>query len=211
MGAVGGALLATAGYAAGSRNAGVRGVGSNALVGDNLLTATEFSTYYENFVKGMSCAEVLQTNNNIMDSAAAGEPTKGIKVPQQVIMYTWYKNSKTDTSVMAKAQKAMQGGVDECSASPSSKAAPAVTPPVPTGSSFLSYKHFGQEYSHQTAGKPWPEIMRIDELVRESHLALGASVAVKKLNHWYHHHATAAERKDFDDNAVAHMKMGAHL
>merc|ERR1711920_25079 len=204
--AVGAALLATAGYAAGSRNASLRGIGYDGLVGDALLTVTDFNSYYNDLVKGVPCNEVIQTNNNIMQSTAIAT---GVNIPQQQNLQSWYTNNAGQTAVLAKAQETMQAAFDQCSALTSSTLpTPSSKKTAPTGSSISSYSEFGHLYSHETAGKPWPEIIRIDGLVRENYLAIGATVAVRNLNRWYHHHATAAERKDFDDNVVAHMKMG---
>merc|ERR1711972_911747 len=142
-----------------------------------------------------------------------GAPTAGVHVAQQEPLWRWYKtNSDASASVATNAaKKTMQAGVDaRCTASSATtdKTSSGTATPAPS-SLIRSYSDFGHLYSRETSGKTWPEIMKIDSLVRESQTGLGGSVVVKKLNNWYRHQATAAEKKDFDDNAVAHMKQGA--
>jgi len=203
----GAALLVCAGYAAGSHKALVRGAAGDGLVSEVLLTATDFSAYYKKNIQGLTCSEVLRSNVNIMTTATT--PATGLNQAQQINMWNWLNANAGEAAVTSAAHKAMQEGANQCSALP--PPTPAKSAPVPVGSSISSYTEFGDMYSHQTAGKPWTEITKIDALVRErsSSLPLTVSAAVETLNDWYRHHATPAERKHFDDDAVAHINMGS--
>merc|ERR1711920_117373 len=184
--------------------------GLDSLVGESILTATVWGTRYTEAIKGASCAEVMRTNNNLMAGTA---PTEGVNVGLQVPLEKWYRDNTAQTTVIQKAQKTMQAGLANCLAvaetnSASSSASTSVKSDSAPSSLISSYSEFGHLYSRETQGRSWSEINRIDALVRGSGSALGASGAIQKLQHWYRHRATAAEKKDFDHNAVAHMKMG---
>merc|ERR1712190_471149 len=64
-------------------------------------------------------------------------------------------------------------------------------------------------YSQETAGKTWPAINKIDSWVRGALPAVGAPLSVRKLRDCYKNTLSTANRKDFDENAVVHMKAGA--
>merc|ERR1712151_458323 len=173
-----------------------------------ILTGSAFRTYYNNAVKGLSCSKVIEYNSAILKGSA---PVSGTELTEKTELEAFYRaNVGTDT-VKKAAQEVMQKGIEACSAVATASTSSGKTA-NPTPSSLIhSYSQFGSLYSKETQGKTWPEIMRIDKLVRESTTALGGSLTVKSLNYWYRHQATAAEKKDFDDNAVKHMKLGAAM
>merc|ERR1711877_9436 len=97
------------------------------------------------------------------------------------------------------------------SVSSSSKTA-AETPSIDTVTAkcpISTYAEFGHLYSKETAGETWAQIEKIDSWVRLGTTAVGAPLSVRQLRDCYKHTLTVAERKDFDENAVAHMKAGA--
>merc|ERR1711920_955355 len=185
---------------------GLKVNGLDSLVGETLLTGSAFKTYYNNAVKGLSCSKVIGYNNAIMKGEA---PTTGTELTEKTELEAFYRAA--GTNLKKAANEVMQQGIEACSAMATASTSSGKTA-NPTPSSLIhSYSQFGSLYSKETQGKTWPEIMRIDKLVRESTTALGGSLAVKSLNYWYRHQATAAEKKDFDDNAVKHMKLGAAM
>merc|ERR1712151_1018120 len=164
MGTAGALLLASAGYAAGSRNAGLRGLGNDALVGESILTATAFDSYYKNTIKGLSCFEVLQANNVIMGTGTAATLYKD----EVTEMKTWYTSAHTVASVKSAAQQTMQAGVEQrCSALATSTPSSGKSGTAAPSSPISSYSEFGHLYSIETRGKTWPEIEDIDRLVRQ--------------------------------------------
>merc|ERR1711870_197197 len=74
---------------------------------------------------------------------------------------------------------------------------------------ITTHGEFGALYSKETAGKTWAQITKIDSWVRLSTTVVGAPLSVRKLRDCYKNTLSTANRKDFDTNAVAHMKAGA--
>merc|ERR1712187_350029 len=74
---------------------------------------------------------------------------------------------------------------------------------------ITTYAEFGHLYSKETAGETWAQIEKIDSWVRLGTTAVGAPLSVRQLRDCYKHTLTVAERKDVDENAVAHRKAGA--
>lgn len=193
-------MLVGCGFAIGRH--GQAPVALNDVISKPILNKEAWVTAYNAYTAPLSATGVLTANNEIMASTCSTSTPIAVQE-----LCTWYKAESTNAIIKGHCQAAMTSQL-QTAATPSAAAAPAKADPAPTGSSISSYSEFGHLYSHETAGKPWPEIMQVDEWVRET-LHQTALVAVKKLSHWYHYHATPEQRKDFDDNAVAHMKLGA--
>jgi len=75
-------------------------------------------------------------------------------------------------------------------------------------SSITTYEEFGDLYSRETAGKTWQMVNQIDEAVRARVWPGIGSEAIQQLNHYYQTHMSEANRRDFDETAVAHMRAG---
>lgn len=158
-------------------------------------TVEEAKQLYTQTTKDMTLAEKAKTNSGILGKLPA--PTnEDVK-----LLATWY-----DTGAASGDQSVMQQFLYDALIA---AAAPAPAAPKTVAAPARSYQEFGYQYSQETAGKPWQQIMKIDELVRDAVVPVGASPAVQQLNHWYRHHATAEEKHNFDNDAVQHMKLGA--
>merc|ERR1712217_614512 len=153
---MGAALLIASGYTAGAHQRSLKSSGLDAFVGENILTATQWATDYQKAIKGVSCADVLQSNSNIMQGS---EPKLGVNLALQLPLEKWYRDNKAakaNTALLA-AQQAMQTGIDQCVAvktTPTSSST-AKTSEVSPSSVISSYSEFGTLYSRETRGKSW--------------------------------------------------------
>lgn len=191
--AIGGcAALLAGGYQMGIRTATDRG-SLRGLTQEAILTKFEFRDAYNQYVQGMSTAQISQANADILNNAAAAGP-------QIDPLKAWYDAGAAadKTSADNYMDKALSNSIQP--------ATPSKHAPAPVHS-VSSYQEFGELYSRETAGKPWPVIVKIDEVVKEAVLPVGASSGVTQLNHWYRQHATAEEKHDFEQNAAEHVKM----
>jgi len=163
-------------------------------------TVEQAKTLYTQITRDMTFAEKAAVN---MAVTQANAPTDA----NQALLHTWYSSgaAASDKTVM---QNFLYDALVAVDTGSKATAAPDA---VPAHGSYGSYEAFGKTYSHETAGKTWPEITKIDAMVREVKLPIGCSATVRKLNLWYHNHLTATQRKHFDDEVVAHMKQGEAL
>ena len=121
-------------------------------------------------------------------------------------MVFWGPNIVTEAD-KTHATRVMQSALTTtCAAAPVPVVPAAKSAPAPASSH--SYSEFGVLYSLETAGKPWTAISEVDTMVRGVQLPVGCSETVRKLNLWYRH-LSEEDRKDFDNNAVAHMLQSA--
>merc|ERR1711870_124118 len=181
------------GYALGSRRATL--IQNGAMISEvgAILTEADFKALYEEVTSGLTDAQLSAMNARITGSGT-------VTNPNVQLLKTWYAAGTTSNKVFA--NNLIIASVTSSSRT-STAPATAATCPVTT------YAEFGHLYSHETSGKTWAAINKIDSWVRGSLPAVGAPLSVRKLRDCYKNTLSHAERKDFTDNAVAHMKAGA--
>lgn len=224
---VGCMALAGGGYLAG-RRAATSTESLDHMIGEvgTPQTVEEAKQFYTDITKDMTLAEKAAVNSGILVAAVAkaaascADATKTNKADCEgagkvwtpevlaspsnanlVLLNTWYHQGAATSDQTIMNHFLYDALIS--AAEPTTKANPA------PAQLDLSYQEFGDQYSHETVGKPWPEIVKIDESVREVSLPSSASPAVQQLNHWYQHNANAEEKLDFDNRAVEHVQMGA--
>merc|ERR1712217_29704 len=195
MGAVvcGCAALVLAGYALGSRRASLMSEKAKISEVGAILTQDDFKSLYAEVTAGLTDSQLTAMNAQITGTGT-------VTNPNVQLLKTWYAAGTTSNKVFA--NNLIIASVTSSSRT-STAPATAATCPVTT------YAEFGHLYSHETSGKTWAAINKIDSWVRGSLPAVGAPMSVRKLRACYKNTLSAANRKDFTDNAVAHMKAGA--
>lgn len=189
--------LVMIGYALGSRRASLLREAAVISEVGVILTQDDFKTLYAEVTKGLTEAQLAATNARITGSGT-------ITNPNEKLLSDWYSAGSTSNKVFANNLIINSvTAATKTSAAPSSPETASVSCPVTT------YAAFGHLYSHETAGKTWAAINKIDSWVRGALPAVGAPLSVRKLRDCYKNTLSHAEQKDFSDNAVVHMKAGA--
>merc|ERR1712050_331883 len=122
--------------------------------------------------------------------------------PNVEMLQEWYKDGTDDNKVFANKLIAATLSASKAKASTASTAAPGSTDTMSVSCPVTNYPDFGKLYSHETAGKTWPQINEIDSWVRNKLPAVGAPLSVRKLRDCYRNILSTAEQKHFTDNAV---------
>merc|ERR1712039_441812 len=189
------AALVLAGYALGSRRASQ--VSEEAVISEvgSILSEADFKTLYASVTSSVTAAQLAAYNSQI---AGTGPTPNNANVQ---MLRTWYSQGTNANKLFA--NKLIAASMTSAKASTASNP-DTVTVRCP----ITTYGQFGKLYSDETAGKTWDQITRIDSWVRLSTTAIGAPLSVRKLRDCYEHTLSAADRKDFDTNAVAHMHAG---
>merc|ERR1712113_930773 len=193
----GSAALVLAGYVLGSRQSTL--LGEKAVISKvgSVLSEADFKTLYSTVTSGVNDAQLAAYNYQII---ATGATVNNANVQ---LLRNWYSGGTNANKLFA--NKLIAASMTSATkATTVSTGAETATVRCPVS----NYRQFGKLYSDETAGKTWDEITRIDSWVRLSTTAIGAPLSVRKLRECYQHSLSAANRKDFDTNAVAHMHAG---
>merc|ERR1712050_755449 len=151
-------------------------------------TEADFKTLYATVTASQTDAELTDINALITGTGTA--TNENVK-----LLRTWYSQATTSNKVIAASvSKASTASTKSTSTDTVSAKCPITT-----------YAEFGALYSKETAGKTWAQITKIDSWVRLGTTAVGAPLSVRKLRDCYQKTLSTANRKDFTDNAVAHM------
>merc|ERR1711870_37982 len=184
------------GYALGSRRATL--IQNGAMISEvgAILTEADFKSLYEEVTSGLTDAQLSAMNARITGSGT-------VTNPNVQLLKTWYAAGTSSNKIFANNLIIKSVTTARTSTASTSTATTSATCPITT------YAAFGHLYSKETSGKTWPAINKIDSWVRGALPAAGAPLSVRKLRDCYKNTLSAANRKDFTDNAVAHMKAGA--
>merc|ERR1711920_1180047 len=154
----------------------------------------------------MGYAQVTASQTDAQLTAITGQITGSgatITNANVQLLRSWYTSATTSNKVFA--NKLILASVS----SPSTTATrSASTDTVSAKCPITTYAEFGSLYSAETAGQTWAQITKIDSWVRLGTTAVGAPLSVQKLRDCYQNTLSAANQKDFRDNAVAHMRAG---
>merc|ERR1712066_1185832 len=190
------AALVLAGYALGSRRSSL--VSEEAVISEvgAILTEADFKTLYASVTASLTDAQLAAINGQITGTGAA------ITNANVQLLRTWYNSGTNSNKIFANKLIAASMTTSRAPASTGTDTVSARCP-------ITTYAQFGSLYSRETSGKTWAQINKIDSWVRLSTTAVGAPLSVRKLRDCYKNTLSTANRKDFDTNAVAHMKAGA--
>jgi len=161
-----------------------------------ILGKDDFKTLYAEVTQGLTEAQLAATNAHITGTGT--DTSANVNLLKQ-----WYTTASVSDKVFA-------NNLIISSVTAATKTAPSPAQPETASVSCPvgNYAAFGHLYSDETSGKSWATINRIDSWVRGALPAVGAPLSVRKLRDCYRNVLSHAERKDFSDNAVAHMKAG---
>jgi len=190
--------LVMVGYALGSRRSTlIRNGGMVSEVGA-ILTEADFKSLYAEVTKGLTDTQLTATNAQITGTGTVTNANVNL-------LKAWYAAGTATNKVFA--NNLIIASVTAAKTSTASTSTDTATIKCPA--TVTTYAAFGHFYSQETAGKTWPAINKIDSWVRGALPAVGAPLSVRKLRDCYKNTLTTANRKDFDENAVVHMKAGA--
>lgn len=205
---LGGVVLLLSGVAIGRQHASSLRGSSLGLIGEDIRTRAEYETAYRAYTQGMNAAALSAANSKIYDSSASP-----VGPTELVALNSWFKAVSTPAAgVDSKWAEQMMNTAFVNLALPVAAVAPAkqATPTqVGCSTSISSYTEFGHCYSHATAGRPWAHIASLDKEVRGATLPVGSSTEIRVLWSWYQHHASVAEKHDFENSALVHEKSAA--
>merc|ERR1711920_764443 len=162
-----------------------------------ILTEADFKSLYVQVTSGLTDAQLA-----LMNAQVTGTGTS-VTNPNVKLLKKWYTDSSQSNKIFANKLIAASVSATTTATTAASSATTSATCPITT------YAAFGHLYSQETQGKTWAAINKIDSWVRGALPAVGAPLSVRKLRDCYKNTPSHTERKDFTDNAVAHVKAGA--
>jgi len=202
---LGGMVLLSCGIAMGRYHPESLRGSSLDVIGEAISTRAEFEAHYNTYIQGLSPAPLSAANSAIYSTTAPLGPA------ELVALNKWYTEVGAGVD-QNWAQHVMTTAFVNVAVPVPPTVPGKQTPSHPShehgcSTSISSYAAFGHCYSHATAGRTWAQISEVDRLVRGASTPPGGSSnEMTVLWSWYSLHASAAEKHDFENSALVHMK-----